>query len=413
MDDLRLCLSLYACEPHRGSEPGVGWAWALGMAKRHETWVLTRANNRDVIETELDRLGVPANERPHFVWVDLPLWVRWLKKRGIVPVGLYYLLWQFSARHVWNRTGIRVDIIHHITFNSFVVPGVWWHRREKVVLGPLGGMSICPPQYLRCFPFVSRVKEYFRGMVRSYGKFGFFFRKARSSADYVIYTTNEMLRLLGGGMRSVVMLETAVPTEMKPRLPRTDAHKRERRFVWAGTLAGHKAGEIAIRSFAMAFGASEKPHMLEIYGSGPDRGKWANLVRSLGATEYIRFRGTVPQTELRERISSSKALLFTSIRDTSGNVALEALALGTPVICFQHQGVAQIVDASCALLVEPSDWNKTINDFAVALRRFADDPDLADTFGVSGQKRVFEKFTWCHKFDIVDSLYQVICQEGR
>ena len=412
-DNLRVCLSLFACEPHRGSEPGVGWAWALGMAKRHEPWVLTRANNRDSIEAELDRLAVSDTERPHFVWVDLPRGVRWLKKRRIVPVGLYYLLWQFAARRAWNRTGVQVDIVHHITFNSFVIPGVWWHRREKVVLGPLGGMSICPPQYLRCFPFFPRVREFLRGKVRAYGRFGFFFRKARGSADYVIYTTDEMLGRLGGGTKSAVMLETAVPTELEHRLSSTDAHKRERRFVWAGTLAGHKAGEIAIRSFAKAFGASEQPHTLEIYGSGPDRGKWENLVRLLGATEYIRFRGTVPQTELWERVSSSKALLFTSIRDTSGNVALEALALGTPVICFRHQGIAQIVDASCSLTVEPSDWSKTINDFALALRRLADDADLSDQLGAMGRKRVLERFTWARQFDEMDGIYHSLKQASN
>ena len=117
-DDLTLLLSCYACEPNRGSEPGVGWAWALGMAKRHETWILTRANNRSAIEIELDRLGIPEPERPRFVYVDLPKWLRCLKKSRVVPVSLYYLLWQFAARRAWDRSGVRVDVIHHVTLSS-------------------------------------------------------------------------------------------------------------------------------------------------------------------------------------------------------------------------------------------------------------------------------------------------------
>ena len=69
-------------------------------------------------------------------------------KRGIVPVSLYYLLWQFKARKTLDSLHLNADIIHHVTFNSFVCPGVWWNRREKVVLGPLGGMSICAPVFL-------------------------------------------------------------------------------------------------------------------------------------------------------------------------------------------------------------------------------------------------------------------------
>ena len=62
MKRLKLVLSCYACEPNRGSEPGVGWAWALGMAKRHETFALTRANNQGVIEAgkRADIVAVPG-----------------------------------------------------------------------------------------------------------------------------------------------------------------------------------------------------------------------------------------------------------------------------------------------------------------------------------------------------------------
>ena len=113
MKCIKLVLSCYACEPNRGSEPGVGWAWALGMAKRHETYVLTRANNRDVIEAELARLNLPPSETPNFIYVDLsPLACR-LKKRGIIPVSLYYLLWQFKARKMLDslhRNGFRVVV---------------------------------------------------------------------------------------------------------------------------------------------------------------------------------------------------------------------------------------------------------------------------------------------------------------
>jgi hypothetical protein len=30
---LRILLSVYACEPGKGSEPGVGWRWAVEMAR--------------------------------------------------------------------------------------------------------------------------------------------------------------------------------------------------------------------------------------------------------------------------------------------------------------------------------------------------------------------------------------------
>lgn len=404
MDGFRICLSLYACEPNRGSEPGVGWAWALGMTKRHETWILTRANNRTAIETELDRLAVPKNERPHFVWVDLPLWIQWLKKHGYIPVGLYYLFWQFAARKAWDRAGVHVDVVHHITFNSFVVPGVWWNRTERVILGPLGGYSICPSQYLRGYPLFARMKEWIRGISRRTVFLHLLFRKSRRSSDLIVFTTEEMRRGLRGSSKSVVALETAVPVSLENRLGQHIPIHRCRRFVWAGTLAGHKGGEIAIRSFVRAFGSIDNPPTLEMYGSGPDCDRWKRLVQFLGASQFIRLCGTVTQEELWRRIEHSLALFFTSVRDTSGNVALEALALGTPVVCLRHQGVEQIVDDSCSIAIDPAGWDETIAQCASALRRIEKNPELANQLGSAGRRRAMG-FSWQRKFDTADSWY--------
>ena len=48
---LRVLISAYACEPGKGSEPGV-WNFSKEMAKHHDLWVLTRLNNREIIEND-------------------------------------------------------------------------------------------------------------------------------------------------------------------------------------------------------------------------------------------------------------------------------------------------------------------------------------------------------------------------
>ncbi len=406
-DKLTLLLSCYACEPHRGSEPGVGWSWALGMAKRHETWVLTRANNREAIEAELDRLAIPESERPHFIWIDLPSWMCRLKKRGIVPVTFYYLLWQFAARRAWNRTDIRVDIIHHVTFNTFAIPGFWWHRREKVVLGPLGGMSICPWPFLRCFPFSARIREAIRGIFCRLWFLNPLYLFARRNADALIFTTDDIRkRLTRRKDCSWVFLETAVPVILEHRKKDTPRERRTYRFIWAGSFEGRKAGDIAIRAFAQAFRDTVKPPVLEMIGDGVLLRRWKRLAATLHAESIIRFTGRATQEKLWKKTSESLAFVFTSIRDTSGNVVLESLALGTPVICFNHQGVAEIVDDTCGILVKPRTYNEAVADFAAAMRRLADDHTLVDRLGAAGHKRALERFTWKQKFDAVDNIYR-------
>src|SRR5689334_23093466 len=94
----RILLSAYACEPDRGSEPGVGWGWATELARvGHEVTVLTRAANRATIECK------PAPENLRFLYFDLPSWAQHMRQ---LPGGkaLYYVLWQWLAARLVRRS---------------------------------------------------------------------------------------------------------------------------------------------------------------------------------------------------------------------------------------------------------------------------------------------------------------------
>ena len=65
---MNVLLSAYACEPGKGSEPEVGWQWALQMARFHNVTVLTRTNNRAAIEAALREIPEP---RPAFEFRNL------------------------------------------------------------------------------------------------------------------------------------------------------------------------------------------------------------------------------------------------------------------------------------------------------------------------------------------------------
>src|SRR5437763_11946548 len=95
---LKVLISAYACEPFKGSEPEVGWQWALQMARFHDVTVLTRANNHEPIKRGLRALP-PDQPVPRFVYFDCSPWLLALK-RVFGLTQLYYILWQKGARTV-------------------------------------------------------------------------------------------------------------------------------------------------------------------------------------------------------------------------------------------------------------------------------------------------------------------------
>ena len=54
------------------------------IARLGEAWVITRTNNRDVIDKWIN--DVPERENLRFVYVDLPGWARfWKRASGGIP----------------------------------------------------------------------------------------------------------------------------------------------------------------------------------------------------------------------------------------------------------------------------------------------------------------------------------------
>src|SRR6266511_2099308 len=108
----------YACEPTKGSEPGAGWMWSRLLARLGETTVITRSNNRVLIESVLP--STPEAAHLSFEYVDLPRWAR-LWKRGQRGVRLYYVLWQLAALRRARRLqrAERFDLVWHLTLSNY------------------------------------------------------------------------------------------------------------------------------------------------------------------------------------------------------------------------------------------------------------------------------------------------------
>ena len=134
MKKSRVLLSCYACEPDKGSEPGVGWNWALAMSEKFKVRVLTRSNNQNAIRQALLDIQKPNLS---FLYYDLPQWVLTLKKKGLISTSAYYILWQLGAKRMMGKSIDDFDIVHHMTFNMFLSPGFGDLKKPSSFLGHL------------------------------------------------------------------------------------------------------------------------------------------------------------------------------------------------------------------------------------------------------------------------------------
>jgi glycosyltransferase involved in cell wall biosynthesis len=93
------------------------------------------------------------------------------------------------------------------------------------------------------------------------------------------------------------------------------------------------------------------------------------------------FIGQQVGDDLARAVASSDVFLNPSVTETFGNVTLESMACGLPVVAAVATGATSLVrDGTTGMLVEPSD----VEAFADALEQYARDPELRRRHGEAG-----------------------------
>lgn len=429
MKRLKVLMSAYACEPGKGSEPGVGWNVAREMAKHHDVWVLTRANNRPAIEAELAREPVPGLR---FAYYDLPRWARWWK-RGGRGVQLYYYLWQLGAYCVARRLHREVgfDLAHHVTFVKYWVPSFVSLLPVPFVWGPVGGGESAPKAFWQDFSPQGQRYERLREWARWLGEHDPFVRfTARRSRVALATTEDTAARLRSLGIEEAqVLSQVGVGPQEFARIARAaqggktrgfdgcalSTHEIEElgrmasqssatlRLISMGRLLHWKGYHLSIRAFAEA-----ALHDTEywILGSGSERAHLEALAKSLGVAANVRFLGNVQRPQALEALAGSIALLHPSLHDSGGWVCLEAMAAGKPVICLDLGGPAVQVTPETGFKVAAQNPEQAVRDMAEAMRRLAEDEGLRQRMGEAGRRRVCQEFSWERKGEILGCYYE-------
>ena len=110
------------------------------------------------------------------------------------------------------------------------------------------------------------------------------------------------------------------------------ASENTRVMLYVGRLSPEKEVNLIINAYQRMPKNTEQPVKLVIVGDGPDRER----LEAMNAQGDIIFTGSLSGTALAQAYASADVFAFASQVETFGNVVLEAMASGLPVIAYDY-----------------------------------------------------------------------------
>jgi glycosyltransferase involved in cell wall biosynthesis len=144
---------------------------------------------------------------------------------------------------------------------------------------------------------------------------------------------------------------------------------------------------------------------LAIVGDGPHR---AELERRFSGTD-THFVGYLKGEELAAAYASADAFVYASETETMGNVVLEAMASGCPIVVPKAGGIPSLLShGRNGFLYQPGD----LKDAVGCVRRLLTDDAVRSQLGQAARQAVEER-DWEHSVGRVRQVYAEAIKEGR
>jgi glycosyltransferase involved in cell wall biosynthesis len=357
----KVLLVAYSCNPYKGSEDGVGWAFAIGSSSILPTVLVTQSKNLPHIKAYLEGNNqIFPGERLELIGIDCSKVMHYVKK--YVPFGsqIYYFVWQGKVR---NYIDTELDICefkiaHHVTW------AVDWNRisiletksllksNTKVIIGPLGGGTYPKLRFVARYLGTKGIFLAFLRMcttkllrLRNVKKF--------ENANLIICqntdTKDQLARFIDSG--KILVRPNFCDLEFQNSWIRSKdmavRNLNNTRLVYIGRIVPWKGIFLALETL------SKLPDnfFLEIIGSGPAENAVRRKAKKLGIEQRVLLTGQVARHQVANRLSKASLLLFPSFHDSGPWVVGEAVACGVPIVCLNIGGSPLIASTGTSIAV--------------------------------------------------------------
>ncbi|MGK5507526.1 1,4-alpha-glucan branching protein domain-containing protein [Brevibacillus formosus] len=333
--------------------------------------------------------GVHVHRLPTYLPSEQADFLAWVFQLNLAMVDAAFQLWSL---------GVRPDIIHaHDWLVSWAAIELK-QRYSLPLVSTIHALEHGRHQGIHT-PLQQRIHECERTLIQS----------SDSIIVCSIYMESEVMRLFGKPSSQLRVIHNGVDL-----IPLPDVNREQLRhelaigdgpvLFFVGRLVQEKGVHLLLE--AMARLRDELLHAkLLIAGRGPMQDEWKQLVHQMGLSEQVRFLGFVDDGRRNELFALADVAVFPSLYEPFGIVALEAMALGTPVLVADTGGLREIVrHGENGAMMYTGDPESLTNQ----LRWLLSDPDQRHQLAQTAMQEVKQIYNWTLLASQTIDLYRLL-----
>lgn len=402
---MKVLISAYACEPERGSEPGVGWNFVKEMSKLHELWVITRSINSRKIATFLHGHELP---NVHWIYFDLPSWIPFFRRPDRLEF-IYYFFWQLAIypTAIKLHQKIEFNLVHHITFVTYWMPTLLFMIPVPFIWGPVGGGEMIPQSLMSSLPLYGRISEYFRLLIHRFFELNPLLRLTAKKSDIILATSPETKRRIEilSKKKCIVWSQVGIPDREFEWLSKTPFKDVGPFTIFsAGELKHFKAYHLALKAFSI-FLKNKPEAQYWIFGEGPAKESLQAMCRTLNIEHHVKFVGLVVREDFLKSLVDCDIFLHPSMHESGGWVIAEAHSAGRPVICINSGGPGLQVSDTNGRKIFPLSSSYVIEQIADAMKSMSTNHEQRKRMYYQSIKEIKQNYLWSIKIHQFDRLY--------
>lgn len=170
-------------------------------------------------------------------------------------------------------------------------------------------------------------------------------------------------------------------------------------ILYVGPLIERKGIDVLLRAFNQVRSEIANPQLVLVGDGNIDY--YRRLSEELGIKAATHFEGFVDDEQLPKYYRTADLFVLPSRLEGFGQVLLEAMASGTPVVGTNTSAIPEVIgDAGC--LVPPDEESL----LAAEMCELLENKEKRDTLRSRGLKRARETFSWDNQVSVLEDVYK-------